>query len=222
MEIAGAKLVIKKRSKNNADKSVDKNLANKRARACITQAVSSVLSNVINRSNIIRYLDPQRVEAVNFELLFFLVDSNSTRYEDEDKYLRVRSKILEALERYKHYLTDWKTLLEKGLKKTDIKVWLYGPDCAQLVADTYNPPPPSSLSLPPSEAEGPSVNSALPLKLPKTKSKPVVNQTNLPTVYHRYFNNDGKPEEYESYWNKWHQFRNIFKNNTRPVTITIK
>ncbi|OBZ81439.1 hypothetical protein A0J61_10512 [Choanephora cucurbitarum] len=205
--------------------------ANKRARGSITQAINSVMSNAINRSDIVGYLDPKGDENCGFRAVAFLVDSNGTRYEDEDQYLCVRSKMLKTLEKYKHL---------KGLNKTDIAGWFYGPDYAQLVADTYNIP---AYLYPSSEAEYSSINPALiflPLNLPKTKSKPVaihirnslnlhwyaiklgVNQTNLPTVYHHYFNIDGKLEEYESYWNKWHQFQKQSKSDTRPETITIE
>ena len=207
------------------------------------------MSNAINSPDIVGYLDPKGDGNCGFRAVAFLVDSNSTRYGDEDQYLCVRSKMLEALEKYKHLysrhfpafqLDRLEDTLRKGLKKTDIAGWFYGPDCAQLVADTYNIP---VCLYPSSEAEHPSINPALtflPLNLPKTKSKPVaihiqnslnlhwyaiklgVNQTNLPTVYHHYFNIDGKLEEYESYWNKWHQFRKKSKSDTRPETNTIE
>ncbi|KAI8372602.1 hypothetical protein EDC96DRAFT_572821 [Choanephora cucurbitarum] len=74
-------------------------------------------------------------------------------------------------------------VIEKGLEKGDIAEWFYGPDCGQLVADTYGIP---VCLYPSAESELPGINpplTFLPLNLPKFKSKPVAIHIETVIIY---------------------------------------
>ena len=133
-----------------------------------------------------------------------------------------------------------RTVVATGLDKKEMPEWFYGPDCAQLVADTYSIP---VCIYPSAEQEHPGINPAityLPLNVPKSKSKPVaihiqnghnvhwyairlgINQSNLPPVYNYYLRIEGKLKEYETYWNKWRQFPKQPKKLEAPTYIYLE
>ena len=219
---------------------------NKRSRGNISQAVRSILSSSIKESDITGYLDPEGDGNCGFRAIAFLVNRNGSSYEDGDQYLEVRSRMLETYQKLKPIYKErfpafqierLEETIKKGMKKKEIAEWFYGPDCAQVVADTYGVP---VCVYPSAELEHSAVNpplTFLPLELPKHKSKPVaihlqnghnlhwyaislgINQTKLPPVYHYYLKIKGKQEEYNMYWNKWRQFS---KRQTNANKETIK
>lgn len=222
--------------------------AHKRSRGVIPGSLESVLSSAIKKDEITGYLDPKPDGNCGFRAIAFSVERNSTDYQDNDQYLQVRDKMLETFYKYKDiYVKNFpafqidrlETVIKKGIKKSDLAEWFYGPDCAQVTADAYGIPVCIYPSL---EHEHAAINpplTFLPLELPKLKTKPVaihlqnshnlhwyaiklgVNQTNLPAVYHYYFNIEGKLNEYSNHWNRWRQFPKKTKT-TSPITITIE